>query len=228
MVRDKRNVITIILIVLVAAVGARIAQQKYALVDNDKTTDIARVEIPRTMEIPEGETCFIVMPKYIVNTSISDRPIEEFMEELEEANINDEYYENAVANPNRTVTIEVTGNQLEHLIETTETILNDYLEENKKYWEVDISSDLKRITFYVTAECNFDTWMWGVVPIQNQVAKAQLWIGTAYEDNSLTVEMISKETGEQVVSCYITDVDEERTYFEITEEEWDAKVKGQD
>lgn|GEM_PF-2077350 len=226
--RDKRNVITIILIVLVAAVGARIAQQKYALVDNDKTTDIARVEIPRTMEIPEGETCFIVMPKYIVNTSISDRPIEEFMEELEEANINDEYYENAVANPNRTVTIEVTGNQLEHLIETTETILNDYLEENKKYWEVDISSDLKRITFYVTAECNFDTWMWGVVPIQNQVAKAQLWIGTAYEDNSLTVEMISKETGEQVVSCYITDVDEERTYFEITEEEWDAKVKGQD
>ena len=226
--RDKRNVITIILIVLVAAVGARIAQQKYALVDNDKTTDIARVEIPRTMEIPEGETCFIVMPKYIVNTSISDRPIEEFMEELEEANINDEYYENAVANPNRTVTIEVTGNQLEHLIETTETILNDYLEENKKYWEVDISSDFKRITFYVTAECNFDTWMWGVVPIQNQVAKAQLWIGTAYEDNSLTVEMISKETGEQVVSCYITDVDEERTYFEITEEEWDAKVKGQD
>jgi len=228
MVRDKRNVISIILIVLVAAVGARIAQQKYALVDNDKTTDIARVEIPRTMEIPEGETCFIVMPKYIVNTSISDRPIEEFMEELEEANINDEYYENAVANPNRTVTIEVTGNQLEHLIETTETILNDYLEENKKYWEVDISSDFKRITYYVTAECSFDTWMWGAVPTQGQVAKAQLWIGTAYEDTGLTIEVIGKETGEQVVSWYVTDVDEERINFTIEEEEWDAKVKGQD
>jgi len=222
MVRDKRNVITIILIVLVAAVGTRVVQQKYVLVDNDKTANSARVEIPRTIIIPDGETKDIVIPKSIINTSISDRPIEEFVEELEKGSENGEYYNNIEINENRTVTIKVTGKQLEHWIETTENILNKNLENAKKYMEVEISDDFQNVIYYVAENCTLQTWGVNSVGIQTQIAKAQVWIGTDAEDVKIYTIVIGKETNEKILEYSTSEG------YQIEGEEWDAKVKRQD
>ena len=107
------------------------------------------VRIERKIKIPEGETKEFIEPAFLVGLSqTSTETPKDVVEELEEGNYGRVWYERVKLNEDGTLSMTVTGKQLEHWLSTREDDLNSRIKKNKeKGMEIKIDKDYTKVTY---------------------------------------------------------------------------------
>ena len=150
------------------------------------------VKVERKIKIPEGETMEFIQPAFLVGLSQSSTETpEDVMQELEEGNYGHELYEEAKLNEDGTLSMTVTGKQLENWISTSEDALNKRIEDGwDRGLEITINKDFTKVTYILKEGCEITSLEWGMY--------AQVIIGCLFE--------IQPVTGIAPEDCYVREV----------------------
>ena len=179
------------------------------------------VRVERKIKIPEGETMEFIQPAFLVGISHSSTETpEDAIEDLEEGNYGHEWYEEVKLNEDGTLSMTVTGKQLEHWISTREDALNKRIENGwDKGLEITINKDFTKVTYTLKEGCEITSLEWGMY--------AQVIIGCLFEIQSFTGiapedcyvrEVVKRELDGETITLIDTNTD--NRYFELTDSQW--------
>ena len=177
------------------------------------------VKVERKIKIPEGETMEFIQPAFLVGLSHSSTETpKDVLEDLEEGNYGHELYEEAKLNEDGTLSMTVTGKQLENWISTSEEAINRRIEANKdKGMEIKINKDFTKVTYTLKKGCEKSSLEW--------LIDAQVIMGCLFEIQSFTgiapegchVREVVKRESDGVV---IIDAVSPGAYYEVTDAQW--------
>ena len=177
------------------------------------------VRIERKIKIPEGETKEFIQPAFLVRLSYSSTETpEDVIEDLEKGNYGHDWYEKARLNEDGTLSMTVTGKQLEHWISTREDGINKRIVNNKnKDMEIKINEDFTEVTYILKKgyEISFLEWAIDGVVILGCLLVAQVFTGVPPVD-CLVREVVKMEEDGVVIIDAVTP----GTNYEVTEREW--------
>lgn len=177
------------------------------------------VRIERKIKIPEGETKEFIQPAFLVRLSYSSTETpEDVIEDLEKGNYGHDWYEKARLNEDGTLSMTVTGKQLEHWISTREDGINKRIVNNKnKDMEIKINEDFTEVTYILKKgyEISFLEWAIDGVVILGCLLEAQVFTGVPPEDCHVR-EVVKREEDGVVIIDAVTP----GTNYEVTEREW--------
>lgn len=177
------------------------------------------VKIERKIKIPVGETREFILPVFLVDLyRFSTDSIEVSIEELESGNGDNSWFNKLEDNGDGTLTLTITGKQLEHWISTREEAINKRIENNKeKDMEIKINKDYTKVTYILKEgfEISFMEWGMDAQVILGSLLEAQVFTGVAPEDCYVR-EIIKRESDGKT----IVDMNTDNRYFEVTDEEW--------
>ena len=177
------------------------------------------VRVERKIKIPEGKTKEFILPAFLVGLYHSSTgTIDDSIEELEDGNEDHSWFEKLEDNGDGTLTMTVTGKQLERWISTREHAINTRIENNReKNMEIKIKKDYTKVTYIMKEgyETSFMGWGMDAQVILGSLFEAQVFTGVAQEDCYVR-EVVKRETDGKV----IIDTDSQNRYFEITDAEW--------
>lgn len=177
------------------------------------------VKIERKIKIPEGKTKEFILPAFLVGLYHSSTgTIGDSIEGLEDVNEDHSWFEKLEDNGDGTLTMTVTGKQLERWISTREHAINTRIENNReKNMEIKINKDYTKVTYIMKEgyETSFMGWGMDAQVILGSLFEAQVFTGVAQEDCYVR-EVVKRETDGKV----IIDTDSQNRYFEITDAEW--------
>ncbi|KMZ52830.1 hypothetical protein [Dorea sp. D27] len=177
------------------------------------------VKIERKIKIPEGKTKEFILPAFLVGLYHSSTgTIGDSIEGLEDGNEDHSWFEKLEDNGDGTLTMSVTGKQLERWISTREHAINTRIENNReKNMEIKIKKDYTKVTYIMKEgyETSFMGWGMDAQVILGSLFEAQVFTGVAQEDCYVR-EVVKRETDGKV----IIDTDSQNRYFEITDAEW--------
>ena len=177
------------------------------------------VRIERKIKIPAGETREFILPVFLVDLyRFSTDSIEVSIEELESGNGDNSWFNKLEDNGDGTLTLTITGKQLEHWISTREEAINKRIENNKeKDMEIKINKDYTKVTYILKEgfEISFMEWGMDAQVILGSLLEAQVFTGVAPEDCYVR-EIIKRESDGKT----IVDMNTDNRYFEVTDEEW--------
>ena len=179
------------------------------------------VKVERKIKIPEGETMEFIQPAFLIGISHSSTETpEDAIEDLEEGNYGHEWYEEVKLNEDGTLSMTVTGKQLEHWISTREDALNKRIENGwDKGLEITINKDFTKVTYTLKEGCEITSLEWGMY--------AQVIIGCLFEIQSFTGiapedcyvrEVVKRELDGETITLIDTNTD--NRYFELTDSQW--------
>ena len=179
------------------------------------------VRVERKIKIPEGETMEFIQPAFLVGISHSSTETpEDAIEDLEEGNYGHELYEEVKLNEDGTLSMTVTGKQLERWISTSEDALNKRIEDGRaKGMEITINKDFTKVTYTLKEGCEITSLEWGIY--------AQVIIGCLFEIQSFTGiapedwyvrEVVKRELDGETITLIDTNTD--NRYFELTDSQW--------
>ncbi|BDF32403.1 hypothetical protein CE91St62_04740 [Lachnospiraceae bacterium] len=179
------------------------------------------VKVERKIKIPEGETMEFIQPAFLVGLSQSSTETpEDVMQELEEGNYGHELYEEAKLNEDGTLSMTVTGKQLENWISTSEDALNKRIEDGwDRGLEITINKDFTKVTYILKEGCEITSLEWGMY--------AQVIIGCLFEIQPVTGiapedcyvrEVVKRELDGEKITLIDTNTD--NRYFELTDAQW--------
>lgn len=177
------------------------------------------VKIERKIKIHEGKTKEFILPAFLVGLYHSSTgTIDDSIEGLEDGNEDHSWFEKLEDNGDGTLTMTVTGKQLERWISTREHAINTRIENNReKNMEIKIKKDYTKVTYIMKEgyETSFMGWGMDAQVILGSLFEAQVFTGVAQEDCYVR-EVVKRETDGKV----IIDTDSQNRYFEITDAEW--------
>ena len=179
------------------------------------------VRVERKIKIPEGETMEFIQPAFLVDLSHSSTETpEDAIEDLEEGNYGHELYEEVKLNEDGTLSMTVTGKQLERWIHTSEDAINERIEDGwDKGLEIKIEKDYTKVTYLMKEGCELSFMEWGMY--------AQVIIGCLFEIQSFTGiapedcyvrEVVKREVDSKTLT--IIDINSRNRYLEITDAQW--------
>ena len=182
------------------------------------------VKVERKIKIPEGETMEFIQPAFLVDLSHSSTETpEDVIEDLEEGNYEHELFEEIKLNEDGTLSMTVTGKQLEHWISASEDALNKRIQDGRaKGMEITINKDFTKVTYTLKEGCEITSLEWGIY--------AQVIIGCLFEIQSFTGiapedcyvrEVVKRELDGETITLIDTNTD--NRYFELTDSQWYGK-----
>lgn len=182
------------------------------------------VRIERKIKIPEGETKEFVEPAFLVGLSqTSTETPKDVVEELEEGNYGRVWYERVKLNEDGTLSMTVTGKQLEHWLSTREDDLNSRIKKNKeKGMEIKIDKDYTKVTYTLKKGCEKSSleWLMDAQVILGSLFEAQVFTGVSPEDCRVR-EVVKRESDGMV----LIDAVSPGASYEITDAEWYGEEK---
>ena len=182
------------------------------------------VRIERNIKIPEGETKEFILTDFLVNSyRFSAGTIEDSIEELEAGNEDHLWFDKLDDNGDGTLTLSVTGKQLEHWISTREEAINTRIENNReKDMEININKDYTKVTYTLKKGYKISAMEWAVdeVVILGSLLEVQVFTGIAPEDCYVR-EVVKRESDGKT----LIDRNTQNRHFEITDEEWYGEEK---
>ncbi|MCB6202401.1 hypothetical protein [Extibacter muris] len=178
-----------------------------------------KVRVERKIKIPEGETMEFIQPAFLVGLSHSSTETpEDVLEDLEEGNYGHELYEEAKLNEDGTLSMTVTGKQLENWISTSEEAINKRIEDGwDKGLEIKINKELTKVTYILKEGCEITSLEWAMY--------AQVIIGCLFEIQSFTgiapedchVREVVKRESDGVV---LIDAVSPGANYKVTDSQW--------
>ena len=179
------------------------------------------VRVERKIKIPEGETMEFIQPAFLVGISHSSTETpEDAIEDLEEGNYGHELYEEVKLNEDGTLSMTVTGKQLERWISTSEDALNKRIEDGRaKGMEITINKDFTKVTYTLKEGCEITSLEWGMYAqvIMGCLFEIQSFTGIAPEDCYVR-EVVKRELDGETITLIDTNTD--NRYFELTDSQW--------
>ena len=182
------------------------------------------VRVERKIKIPEGETKDFILPVFLVNLyRFSSESMEKSIEELEDGNEARSWFEKLKDNGYGTLTLTLTGKQLEHWISTREDAINTRIEDNEeKDMEIKINKDYTKVTYVLKKGYEISALEWAVNAevILGSLLETQIFTGVAPED--CHVREVVKRESDGVV---IIDAVSPGAYYEVTDAQWYGEEK---
>ena len=179
------------------------------------------VRVERKIKIPEGETMEFIQPAFLVDLSHSSTETpEDAIEDLEEGNYGHELYEEVKLNEDGTLSMTVTGKQLERWIRTSEDAINERIEDGRsKGMEITINKDFTKVTYTLKEGCEITSLEWGMYAqvIMGCLFEIQSFTGIAPEDCYVR-EVVKRELDGETLT--LIDTNTENRYFELTDAQW--------
>ena len=180
-----------------------------------------KVRVERKIKIPEGETMEFIQPAFLIGISHSSTETpEDAIEDLEEGNYGHEWYEEVKLNEDGTLSMTVTGKQLERWISTSEDALNKRIEDGRaKGMEITINKDFTKVTYTLKEGCEITSLEWGMYAqvIMGCLFEIQSFTGIAPEDCYVR-EVVKRELDGETITLIDTNTD--NRYFELTDSQW--------
>ncbi|MBO6243161.1 MAG: hypothetical protein J6O41_01140 [Clostridia bacterium] len=196
--------------------------EKNALIQGEIITDELKenlayektesITIPRNIVVKDGETIAITLTPLIFDTDRIDEYLKFFNEDLD--------ITNAYKNEDNSITLILSGEQLESLIKKYEYAISQRIDMLYNS-DISIDIDLDKISYYIYNNCNYLSFETNRVFIEPLILAAQSLSGINYTDCNLGVNVIDAETGDLLFEYY---TDSNGLHNVPTKEEWNEKL----
>lgn len=170
------------------------------------------ITIPRNIVVKDGETIAITLTPLIFDTDRIDEDLKFFNEDLD--------ITNAYKNEDNSITLILSGEQLESLIKIYEYAISQRIDMLYNS-DISIDIDLDKISYYIYNNCNYLSFETNRVFIEPLILAAQSLSGINYTDCNLGVNVIDAETGDLLFEYY---TDSNGLHNVPTKEEWNEKL----
>lgn len=170
------------------------------------------ITIPRNIVVKDGETIAITLTPLIFDTDRIDEDLKFFNEDLD--------ITNAYKNEDNSITLILSGEQLESLIKIYEYAISQRIDMLYNS-DISIDIDLDKISYYIYNNCNYLSFETNRVFIEPLILAAQSLSGINYTDCNLSVNVIDAETGDLLFEYY---TDSNGLHNVPTKEEWNEKL----
>lgn len=170
------------------------------------------ITIPRNIVVKDGETIAITLTPLIIDTDRIDEDLKFFNEDLD--------ITNAYKNEDNSITLILSGEQLESLIKIYEHVISQRIDMLYNS-DILIDIDLDKISYYIYNDCDYLSFETNRVFIEPLILAAQSLSGINYTDCYLGVNVIDAETGDLLFEYY---TDANGLHNVPTKEEWNEKI----